>query len=89
MDALIQKLIYFGLLVVLIAAIWKTVKAYLEDKPIKGKVKEFIIICVFLGAAPGLVTVASNLGEAIVPPLKAVTDYVSGTDLKNSVPKGN
>jgi len=91
MDALIQNVIYLALFVVLLAAMVKTVKNYLADKDIKGMVKEFIIVCVFLGAAPGLVQVFTHLGEAIVPPLKAITDYVTSnvsTDLTNSM-KGN
>ncbi|MGA9174999.1 MAG: hypothetical protein WBZ33_13625 [Thermoactinomyces sp.] len=88
MDALIQKFIYLALLVVLFAAMYKTVKNYLADKAIKGMVKEFIIVCIFLGAAPGLVQVFAHIGEAIVPPLKAIIDSVSSsvsTDLTNSM----
>jgi hypothetical protein len=80
MDALIQKVVYIALLVVLIAAIWKAVKAYLEGKGgIKSVIKDFIIICIFLGAAPGLVEIASNLGESLVQPVQALTDYVSSS----------
>ncbi|MFC7443270.1 hypothetical protein [Laceyella putida] len=88
MDALVAKMIYFALTIVLIAAIWKSVSAYLSGKSVKTEVKTFLIICLFLGAAPGLTKVASNLGESIVAPVDAIVNFVSG-EVTKDLTKGN
>jgi hypothetical protein len=83
MDALVAKVIYLSLTVVLIAAIWKSVSAYLSGKEVKKEVKAFLIVCFFLGAAPGLTKIASNLGQSIVSPVDAVVKMVSGEITKS------
>lgn len=83
MDTLIQKIIYFALLIVLIAAIWKSVAAYLTEKDIKKEIKTFLIICVFLGAAPGLAKISTNFGESIVEPVNALVETVSNEVTKD------
>lgn len=87
MDALVQKIIYLALLVVLAAGIWKTVWSYLKGQKVNDSIKGFIIVCLFLGAAPGLVEVFSHLGETIVKPgealMNSVVEDVTG-DLKKT-----
>jgi hypothetical protein len=77
MDALIGKIIYLAEIAVLLAAIWKACKAYWSDDDIKKQIKNFVMIAIFLGAAPGLVDIFLNLGETIVSPTQAFVEFVA------------
>jgi hypothetical protein len=83
MDALVSKLIYLSLGVVLVAGVLKSVGAYWSGKEVKKEVKAFLIVCFFLGAAPGLTKIASNLGESIVSPVDAVVKMISSEITKS------
>lgn len=89
MESLVSKIIYFALTIALIAAIWKSVKAYLSGQSVKKEVKGFLILCIFLGAAPGLTKIASGFGETIVAPIDAVVKFVSGEVTNDLTKKGN
>lgn len=71
------KVIYIVLNLVLIVAIWRAISAYLEGKKVKDEIKQFLIICIFIGAAPGMTKVASNFGVSIVQPINSLVEYVS------------
>jgi hypothetical protein len=77
MGALIEKVIYLAETAVLLVAIWKAFKAYLGDDDIKKTIKNFVMIAIFLGAAPGLVDIFLSLGEAIVAPTESIVNYVA------------
>jgi hypothetical protein len=83
MDALVAKLIYVSMGVVLVAGVLKSVGAYWLGKEVKKEVKAFLIVCFFLGAAPGIAKIASNLGESIVAPVDAVVKMVSNEVTKS------
>ena len=77
MGALIEKVIYLAETAVLLVAIWKAVKAYFGNADIKKEIKNFVMIAIFLGAAPGLVEIFLNLGETIVVPTESIVNYVA------------
>lgn len=77
MGALIEKVIYLAETAVLLVAIWKAFKAYLGDDDIKKTIKNFVMVAIFLGAAPGLVDIFLNLGETIVSPTQAFVEFVA------------
>jgi hypothetical protein len=75
-NHLFNTITYFALSAVFLAAMWKVVKAYFADDSVKKQIKNFIFVCLFIGAAPGLLHFCSDLGKDIDKPLNAVKNQV-------------
>lgn len=74
--------------IVFFVGVYKVVYAYFKDIAIKVPIKNYIIILLFLGAAPSLTDAAPKIGEDLVKPVIAIVHSVSSniaSDMQKSV----
>lgn len=73
---LIQKIVSVALPIVLAVSIYKSIIAYVSGRSVKSTIKEFLLLCLFFGAAPGLVVIVPNIGESLVKPFETLINYI-------------
>jgi hypothetical protein len=71
-----KKIIPLALTIILAVSIYQTILAFVKGRPVKGVIKETILLCLFIGAAPGLVMIIPNIGESMVKPIESILDFL-------------
>lgn len=88
MESLFPSVVKLAISVILIVAIYRSSVSYIKGEKLNKEVKNLIIVLLFLGAVPSLVSAVPEIGESLVKPLVSVANYFSdtiATDLETSV----
>jgi len=78
-DQLVKKIIPLALTIILAVSIYKTILAYILGRSVKGVIKETVLLCLFIGAAPSLIMIIPNIGQSMVKPIENILNFLVST----------